>query len=313
MRSFLSRRSSPILRRVKRFRRYRAILSFQRDQFVDTSQLTFPFLDDISGTLRGYRIFTACRTVKDKIFRVEDHLDRLYYSAAGIYMQPPMERDALKRLLGEVVSRNREAGIECDLLVDIIFSGGLEGCSMRQSGSGAHLYIAVQEMIPPSAEAYEKGVALATFLHQRMCPDVKLLNYIGAILAHQTTVVKHDAFEVMFLAPPDGHVVLEGSTFTMFFVDAQGRVLTPPLDGRILDSITRRVLLELLAPIPDLRVNEVEVRLSQLPEMSEAFLVSTTRNVLPVTQIDSRPVGSGTPGPVTKRIMALLDAYIEKY
>ena len=78
---------------------------------MKTSELTLPFLDDISGTIRGYRIFTACRTIRGKIFRLEDHLERLYHSAAGIYMKPPLSRDKLRQLLAALLEENRNAGV----------------------------------------------------------------------------------------------------------------------------------------------------------------------------------------------------------
>ena len=83
-------------------------------------------------------------------------------------------------------------------------------------------------------------MALATFPHQRMLPDVKLLNYVGAVVAFQTVVPEHDAYDVLFVDPHDRRTILEGSTFTIYFVTSDGTIITPPLDGRILDSITRR-------------------------------------------------------------------------
>jgi branched-chain amino acid aminotransferase len=280
---------------------------------VETSELTFPFLDDISGTIRGYRIFTACRTIRGKIFRLEDHLERLYHSAEGIYMRPPLPRDELRQLLAKVLEENRNAGVKGDLLVDVIFSGGLAGSTMKQSGSGAHLYIAVQELVAPPPECYDEGVGLATFPYQRMYPDVKLLNYVGAILAHQTVVPSHDAYDVLFVFPPNQQTILEGSTFTMFFVDSEGDFLTPPLDGRILDSITRRVVFEIIAQRPEMRIREEAMTLDRLSSVSEAFLVSTTRSVLPVVRIDGRPIGNGRPGPRTQALMNLFRDYLEEY
>ncbi len=271
-------------------------------------------MDDISGTIRGYRIFTACRTVNGKVFRPEDHLDRLYSSAASIYMQPPMPRDGLRLLLNEVVQKNIESGARGDLLIDVFFSGGLDGSSMRQSGKGAHLYMAVQELIPPTNEQYENGVRLATFCHQRMCPEVKLLNYIGAVVAHQTVIPRYNAFDVLFTSPPDGKEALEGSTFTVFFVKESGVLVTPPLDGRILDSVTRRALLQILAGRNDeLRVFEQPILTSDLPKCREGFLVSTTRNVLPITGINDWSLGDGKPGPVTLKAKAALEEYIRAY
>ncbi len=273
-----------------------------------------PFLDDIGGTLRGYRIFTACKTTHGKIFRLNDHLDRLYYSASALYMKPPLERSALKRLLHEVVAKNIElTGLSTDLVLDVIFSGGLRGNTFQQSGNPSHLYVAVQELEPPPSELYETGVTLATYPHQRMCADVKLLNYIGAVLAHQTVVPVKQAYDVVFVSPDDTATVLEGSTFTVFFVTDGGDILTHPLDGKILDSVTRRVVLELLAKRADVKIREIPVTLAMAKSASEAFLASTTRNVLPVVKIDDIQIGQGRPGPKTQSVMELFEEYLNTY
>jgi branched-subunit amino acid aminotransferase/4-amino-4-deoxychorismate lyase len=290
-----------------------SILSFQRDRFVPTTELTFPYWDDVSGTLRGYRVFTACRTVHGKIFRLEDHLNRLYDSAASIHMVPPMSKDELRGVLTETVSKNMQVNDTTDLLMNVIFSGGLEGCSMKQSDSGAHLYVAAQNLVPPAAEYYEKGVTLATFSYQRMLPSVKLLNYVGAIIGNQTVVPEYDAFDAIFVCPEDGQTILEGSTFTVFFVDSSGDVVTPPLDGRILDSITRRVVIEILSPLSEFRIKEEPVFVNQMPEFREAFLASTTRNVVPVTHLNTLAIGSGNPGPVTRAVAGIFEKYLDSY
>lgn len=290
-----------------------AIISYQRDRFVPTSELTLPFVDDISGTIRGYRVFTACRTIKGKVFRLDDHLDRIFYSAKNIYMKPPVDRESLKQLLLEIVERNLLLGMEADLLIDVVFSGGLAGNTMKQSGQGAHLYVAVQELEPPPATCYQDGMVLATFPHQRMYADIKLLNYVGAILGHQTVVPQFSADEVVFVDPKDEQTVLEGSTFTVFFVDATGTILTPPLDGRILESITRRVVLEILAAREDFTFAEAPVTIDQIPSFAEAFLASTTRNVVPVTRINDVVIGNGRPGPVTLAVTKAFLEYLESY
>lgn len=228
-------------------------------------------------------------------------------------MTPPMSRDRLRALLMEVVERNVQRGHTYPLLVDVIFSGGLQGSTMKKSPSGAHLYVAVQRMEPPPSELYQKGVGLATFSHQRMLPDVKLLNYVGAILAHQLVVPEYDAYDVVFLCPTDKDTILEGSTFTVFLVAPDGMIHTPPLDGRILDSVTRRVVLELIGRDPQFRLLEEPIKLNRVPLFAEAFLVSTTRNVLPVVRIDGTVVGNGTPGPITHALMTAFDNYLDSY
>lgn len=289
------------------------MISYQRNAFVDTTELSLPYWDDISGTIRGYRIFTACRTVNRKIFRLQDHLDRLYKSAKAIYMVPPISRNGMEELLSEVIHRNEPVSGGSDLLIDVIFSGGLEGATMKQSGNGAHLYIAVQKMVPPSTEAYRDGVTLATYSHQRMFPGVKLLNYIGAIMAHQTVVPEYGAYDTLFLCPDDKDTILEGSTFTIFFVNLAGEIVTPPLDGRILESVTRKVIFELLIPSTEFVLKEGEIRFSQLDSFSECFLASTTRNILPVTRLNNHVIGNGKPGPVTLKAMKVLEDFVNSY
>lgn len=280
---------------------------------MPTEDLSLPYWDDVSGTIRGYRVFTACRSVRGKIFRLEDHLRRLYDSAAGIHMLPPMEKEGLRTILQNVVRINMEESPGSDLLLNVIFSGGLEGCTMKQAGTGAHLYVAAQPLIAPGPECYAAGVALATFPYQRMYPAVKLLNYVGAIIAHQVVVPRFNAYDVVFVCPDDGDTILEGSTFTVFFVDAGGTILTPPLDGRILDSITRRVVLEVLRDRPEFRLRETPVRLGEVASFREAFLASTTRNVLSVAKLNDLEIGDGCPGPVTQAVHDVFEEYVNSY
>ncbi len=289
------------------------MISYQRNTFVNTTDLSLPYWDDISGTIRGYRIFTACRTINNRIFRLEDHLDRLYNSAKAIYMTPPMSRQELSAILCELITSNQHLSEGSDILLDIIFSGGLEGATMKQSGQGAHLYVAVQKMVPPTLEAYRDGVALATYPHQRMFPGVKLLNYIGAIMAHQTVVPQKKAYDTLFLCPEDDNTILEGSTFTIFFVNSRKQIVTPPLDGRILESVTRKVIFELLGPLSEFGLHEAQIKFSELDSFSECFMASTTRNILPVTRLDDQFIGNGKPGPLTIRAMEVLQDYVNNY
>ncbi len=227
-------------------------------------------------------------------------------------MKPPLDRDALRKLLIELVDRNVKSGIQDDLLIDVIFSGRLLGNTMKQSSNGAYLYIAAQPLEAPSSELYESGIALATFPHLRICPDIKLLHYIGAVLAHQTVVPTVEAYDVLFVDPSDSQTILEGSTFTVFFVNSDHEVVTPPLDGRILDSITRRVVLEILKA-EGFGLREAPVTMSQISSLTESFIASTTRNVLPVTRIDRTTIGTGRPGTVTRSIMGSLKSYLDSY
>jgi branched-subunit amino acid aminotransferase/4-amino-4-deoxychorismate lyase len=224
-----------------------------------------------------------------------------------------MSKEELRPLLDEVVAKNLDARPDANFFIQIIFSGGLEGESMKQSGRGAHLYVAVNPLKTPSEAQISAGVALATFPHQRLYPGVKLMNYVGAIVAHQTVVRQRDAWDVIFVDPVDNNTILEGSTFTIFFVDGSGNLLTPPLDGRILDSVTRRVVMEIANKMLDTGLMEQEVGLGDLREMSEVFIASTTRSILPVSRVDNHEICQSTPGPVTGALMRAFNEYLENF
>ena len=89
--------------------------------------------------------------------------------------------------------------------------------------------------------------------------------------------------------------------------------MTPPLDGRILDSVTRRAILELMKSKGKIEVFEKPVNLDQISTFREAFLASTTRNILPVVRLNDKIIGSGKPGPLTLEMMDLLNNYVNSY
>ncbi len=161
----------------------------------------------------------------------------------------------------------------------------------------------------PTAEMYEKGVAVAIVSITRnspaaMDPKVKSGNYLNNVLALGEARRRNKAYEAI-LCGGDGSIA-EGSTSNIFVV-AGGEVRTPPPEVGILDGITRAKVIELC------RANGVafaERRISpdELRGADEAFITSATRGVLPVTAVDEKPVAGGLPGPVTRKLMGLYDA-----
>jgi len=155
---------------------------------------------------------------------------------------------------------------------------------------------------------YDKGVSVAVVsVHrnspQAMDPAVKSGNYLNNVLALGEARRRSGAYEAMLCAA-DGSLA-EGSTSNIFIV-VGGEVRTPGLDVGILDGITRAKVMELC------RANDIPLRSARmtpddLRRADEAFITSATRGVLPVTKVDERPVGSGVPGPVTRRLMSLYD------
>ncbi len=286
------------------------MLSYANGKFISTDELSLPVQKDLIGTFRGFRIFTACRTLPNgKIFRFEDHINRLFSSAKVIHMELPHNKNELKEIVREVITKNNKDNGE--LLLEIMYSGGKAASNGIAPVGETILYILVLPLNLPPEEWYQQGIKLASFPYQRQWPEIKFLNYVGAVIAHQTVVKKYGADEVLFLSPDEKNIVLEGTTFN-FFVIKNGVVFTHALDGKILPGITRKVVLE-LAYKEGVEVKEINFSLNELAEMDEAFITSSTRNIVPVIRVDNIIIGNGKPGGLTLKLARIFKKYQINY
>lgn len=285
------------------------MLSYVNGKFVETENLSLPVVGDLIGTVRGFRVFTACRTLPNgKVFRLEDHVARLLHSAEVIHMEVPHSPEELKEIIESVAEKNKE---NQNLLLEIVYSGGPAAPNGIAPAGKAVLYIFVFPLKLPPEEWYQKGVKLASFPYQRQWPEAKLLSYVGAVVAHQTVVKENGADEALFVSPDDKKIVLEGTTFS-FFAVKHDVLLTHALDGKILFGVTRKVVLELVRK-NNWKVEERDFSLADLAQMDEAFLCSCTRNIVPVVQVDDIIIGNGQPGPQTLALAEIMNEYQKNY
>ena len=286
------------------------IFSYANGEFVPSNDLSINVSRDMLGTFRGYRIFTSCRTLNNGIvFRLENHIERLIHSANILKMKLPHEAPALREIILRLVNKNSSTG---DMLLQIMYSGGSPKPGTMVPNEPAHLYILASPLKSAPDIWYKDGISLASFIHQREWPEVKLLSYIGAMVANQTVVQHHNADDALFVSPLDNDTILEGTTFSIFAVDKCDHVFTPPLDGKILDGITRKVILD-LARTNHIQVAEQPIKLTTLHKIKEMFFASSTRNVVPVVRVDNQIIGNGRPGQLTSRMGALMQSYQESY
>ncbi|MGE4170092.1 MAG: aminotransferase class IV [Candidatus Margulisiibacteriota bacterium] len=264
------------------------MISYIDADFIETTKAALPVASDVTGTFRGYRIFTACHTVRGQILGRDWHIERLYHSARSIFMADPVSRPELEAILDDLIQKN--AG-DHELLLQIIFSGGEADSTGVNPVGNSKLYIIVNALKPLTEAAYQTGVRLATYPHQRPIPTLKPMNYLGAIIAHQTVVKEHNATYPLFVSPEAPHLILEGSTYSFFGVK-NNTLLTPPLDGHILDGITRRFVLE-VAQKQGVPVLETKIPKADILTFDEAFLTSSTRGILAVTKIDTHTLTEG--------------------
>ena len=286
------------------------IFSYSNGEFVPTKELSINVSQDMLGTFRGYRIFTSCRTLnKGMVFRLEKHIERLIHSASQLKMKLPHDASKLREIILTLVNKNSSAG---DMLLQIMYSGGSPIPGTMVPNEPAHLYIVASPLTSAPDHWYQNGISLATFIYQREWPEVKSLSYIGAVVANQTVVQHQNADDALFVSPSDKDTILEGTTFSIFVVDQHNHLLTPPLDGKILDGITRKLTLD-LAKANHIQVAEKPIMLTTLPLIKEMFFASSTRNVVPVVRVDSQIIGNGKPGRLTKHMGSLMQSYQESY
>ena len=244
---------------------------------MDAANATISVLDD--GLLRGDGVFEVIRVYEGRPFALDEHLERMARSAASLRL--PLDVDALR----------------CDAEA-LLAEGGPNDAALRLIATRGGRRIALLE----APKAFPDTVALATITYSptRLLDGVKSLSYGANMLA--TRLAKEAGAEEALLVSPHGRV-LEGPTTSFFYV-LGGELCTPPLSDRILDSISRRVLLA----VTDAR--ERVTTLDDLESISEAFLASSLREVMAVRSIDGRAI-EAAPGPVANTSAQLVHEYIE--
>lgn len=231
----------------------------------DADDARIPVTDE--GLLRGDGVFEVMRLYGGRPYALEEHLARMEGSAQRLRL--PLDLEAVRADIAALLDAARPGDARLRLVAT---RGGRR--------------IAIVEDQPPPAPSI--GLGFVEYVPPRVLDGIKSLSYAGNMLA--TRLAKERGFDEALLVTPHGRI-LEGPTSSLFYV-LDGTLYTPPLDDRILDSITRRHVIELtgarerITPADDVR------------RMSEAFLASTTREVQAVHAIEDHELERG--GPVTR-------------
>jgi len=247
---------------------------------------------------RGYQfgdgVYEVVRTYHGKPFRMEAHLARLERSAQAIGLTLPCRPSDWRTLVTEGLARAGYADSKIYLQVT-------RGVAPRDHAFPAStpptVVMTIREMHPLAAALSQAGVQAVTLEDQRWgrC-DIKSINLLPNVLARQRAK-EAGAFEAILLR--EG-VVTEGSVSNVAVAKA-GRLATAPEGPRILSGVTRALVLE-LAHKEGIPVEERFVPVDELRQADEVFLCGTTIEVLPVVRVDQRTIGTGAPGPVTRRL-----------
>jgi branched-chain amino acid aminotransferase len=259
-----------------------------------------------NGFTFGDSVYEVLRTYGGQPFEPGRHFRRLHTSATRLGFDVPFPAEDLLGRTDDLLERaaNDESYIR------IIVSRGLGDCSYAfDRVQGPTLVMICKPFAPPPAWHYERGIKAAAVAIRRnhpraLDPAIKSSNLLNNVLAvreaqsreaEEPVLLNHEGF------------LAEGASTNVFMV-RDGAVLTAPLAAGILAGITREVVLELL---PGLGVpfREQPLHLDDLVSADEAFLTSTTREVVPVRQVDDALIGDGTPGAITRRLIQAFRAY----
>ena len=261
------------------------------------------------GLLYGDGVFEGIRIYNRRVFRLEQHLDRLYDSAKAIALDIPMDRAAMVEALRATIKANAKE----DGYVRLVVTRGVGdlGVDPTKCPKPSVIIIVTDIQVYP-AELYARGVKVITSAtrqvsHEAFDARVKSLNYLKNVLA-KIDANRAGAHEAILL---NAEGFVGECTADNLFVVKQGRLLTPsPQDGA-LEGVTRGCILELAG---EARIESREKRLTRYDVYTadECFLTGTGAEVMPIAEVDGRKIGTATPGPVTKRLLDAFHALVRR-
>jgi branched-chain amino acid aminotransferase len=251
------------------------------------------------GLLYGDGVFEGLRSYGGKVFRLQQHLDRLWASAKAIWLEIPMSKDALAKAIQETLAANSLK----DAYIRLVVTRGAGSLGLDPNRTSDPQVIIITDLIQLyPKELYENGLEIVTASTIRNHPQalsarIKSLNYLNNILA-KIEGLQAGCQEALMLNHL-GHVA--ECTADNIFVVFKGDVFTPPLDAGILEGITRDAVIE-IARAADFTVRQEALTRHDVYVADEVFLTGSGAEIIPVVKVDARVIGDGKPGPITREL-----------
>jgi branched-chain amino acid aminotransferase len=251
------------------------------------------------GLLYGDGVFEGIRIYGGKVFRLREHVERLYESARHVALEIPLNREQMIQAVLDTVKANAKQ----DGYIRLVATRGAGSLGLDPGRtSDPQVIVIVDDISLYPAEYYEKGLEVITASIIRnhpnaLNPRIKSLNYLNNILA-KIEAVRAGCQEAIML----NHVgeVSECTGDNLFLVK-RGLLRTPPLAAGILEGVTRNAVIE-LAHAAKIVVQEMSLTRHDVYSADECFLTGTAAEVVPVVNCDGRPIGNGKPGSITRQL-----------
>jgi len=253
------------------------------------------------GLLYGDGIFEGIRAYNGRVFKLQEHIDRLFYSAKAILLTIPLAHAEIMQAVVRTCRLNKLR----DGYIRLVVTRGVGGLGLNPNRCKLPSVIIIADRIQLYPVAlYERGMDIITVpttrnLHSALNPAIKSLNYLNNILAK--IEANNGGCEEAIMLNAEGFVS-ECTGDNVFIVKAN-QLLTPPLSAGALYGITRGVVLELGREC-GLNSGETNLTRYDLFNADECFLTGTGAELIPIVKIDGRVIGTGRPGPVTKSLVA---------
>ncbi len=253
------------------------------------------------GLLYGDGVFEGIRAYEGVVFRLKEHLDRLYRSARAILLEIPLTWEEMSKAVLETLKRNKLK----DAYIRLVVTRGVGdlGLDPRKCSNPTVFIITVPMVVLHSKEKREKGITTMITWVKRdpidaTTHEVKSLNYLNSILAKIET--NEAGIDEAILLDRTGFVS-EGAAENIFIVKG-GEIITPPTSTGALRGITREAVLQLAEKL-GYTIIEKNITPNELLIADEAFLTGTAAEITPIAEVNKRIIGKGETGPVTKKLI----------
>ena len=253
------------------------------------------------GLLYGDGIFEGIRFYNGRVFRLEEHLERLWDSARSICLEIPMTHEEMTEAVLETIRQNHLH----DGYIRLLVTRGIGNLGLNPEQCKSPSVIIIAATIALYHENfYRKGLSIVTCATRRsnpasLNPAVKSLNYLNNVMARIEANLA-GADEALMLN--DAGNVAECTADNVFIIK-RDQIFTPPITAGALRGITRSIVFEIAAEF-GLSVVEADFTRHDVFVADECFLTGTAAEIVPVVKADGRLIGNGKPGPITKRIIA---------
>ncbi len=253
------------------------------------------------GLLYGDGIFEGIRAYNGRVFKLKEHIDRLFCSAKALLLTIPLSHDAVMKAVVETCRRNKLR--DCYIRLIVTRGVGTLGLNPNRCKNPSVIIIADKIQLYPES-FYKRGLDIITVattrnLHNAVNPAIKSLNYLNNILAK--IEANNGGVEEAIMLNSEGFVA--ECTGDNIFIIKGNTLSTPPLSAGALYGITRKVVME-LGCSAGLAVTEPNLTRYDLFNADECFLTGTGAELISVVKIDGRVIGTGKPGPMTKKLIA---------